>query len=179
MNWAYTHLLLNHIPHLVIPLALALLVFGMLKRSDELKRAALGIFVVTALFAVAIYLTGEPAEEVVEHLPGVSESAIEQHEESALASLIAIELLGLAALAGLAVRGRFASLSGRLVIASLLLAVVAGVLVARTANLGGRIRHTEIRPAEASAPAITKAGPGDQIGSEAEQGEGGEEEPSR
>jgi hypothetical protein len=48
-----------------------------------LKRISLGIFIIVALLAIPAYLTGEPTEELVENLPGVSKSSIEQHEEAA------------------------------------------------------------------------------------------------
>jgi hypothetical protein len=39
-----------------------------------------GGFVLTALLALPVYFTGEPAEKVVERLPGVTEPLIEEHE---------------------------------------------------------------------------------------------------
>jgi hypothetical protein len=50
-------------------------------KSEELKKMSLWVFVLVALVALPVYLTGEPAEEVVEHLPGVAESFIESYEE--------------------------------------------------------------------------------------------------
>ena len=65
MNAPHLHLLLNHIPVLGTAFGLGLLVFALCRKSDELKKAAHGFFLVTALFSVSTYLTGEPAEEVV------------------------------------------------------------------------------------------------------------------
>ena len=60
------------------------------KKSEELKRLSCYVFVLMALLTIPVYLTGEGAEEIVEHLPGVPHELIEEHEESALGSLIAI-----------------------------------------------------------------------------------------
>jgi hypothetical protein len=121
------------------------LVFALLRKSDELKKATLGFFLVTALFSVPAYLTGEPAEDVVEPLRGVSKPIIERHEEAVGAALTSVVVLGLGALAGLVLfRG------GKTVPAwfgSVMLAtsLIVGGLMAWTADLGGQIRHTEIR----------------------------------
>ena len=62
MNQVHLHLLMNHLPILGVPFGLLLLCAGMLRQSDELKKAALLTFVVAALLAVPVYFTGEPAE---------------------------------------------------------------------------------------------------------------------
>jgi beta-lactamase regulating signal transducer with metallopeptidase domain len=75
MNWAHIHLLLNHVPVLGTIFGLALLGYAVLKRSEALKRAALGVFVAVALLALPVYFTGEPAEEAVQSAAGVSKSS--------------------------------------------------------------------------------------------------------
>lgn len=154
MNAPHLHLLLNHVPVLGAAFGLGLLAFGLWRKSDELKKTSFGVFVIAALLAVPVYLSGEPAEEGVESLPGVSKAIIEQHEEAAEVAFTAIIVLGVIALVGLFLfrRGRvvptwFTSL---MLIASI---TVSG-LMAWTANLGGQVRHTEIR--SGAAPAADK-----------------------
>lgn len=146
MNWPHIHLMLNHVPVLGAVFGLALLAYGMWRRNESLQRAALWTFVIAALVAIPVYLTGEPAEDAVEHLAGTAESAIEAHEEAALLSLIAMELLGALALAALVLaRTRF---TPTLVVrGALAVAIFTAGLMAWTANLGGRIRHSELRQA--------------------------------
>jgi uncharacterized membrane protein len=117
----------------------------MVRKSEELKKASLGIFVIIALIAIPVYFTGGGAEEVVEHLPGVSESIIERHEDSAFSTFVMVEILGLLTLGGLFLYRRPQTLSNWFVILSLVLSIIIGGLMTRTANLGGQIRHTEIR----------------------------------
>ena len=93
--------MLNHIPVLGIAFGLALVSLALLRKSEELKRISLGFLIVIALLAIPAYLTGEPAEELVENLPGVSKSSIEQHEEAAQVAFAGVLVVGVAALGGL------------------------------------------------------------------------------
>jgi uncharacterized membrane protein len=145
MNGAEFHLLLNHAPLFAILIGLALLLTGLMANSEDWKEAGLGLFFGAALVCIPTYLTGEPAEEVVEHMPGVSESFIEEHEEWAEASLVAVELLGVLALAGIISSRRRSSIARLAVMACLILAIVACAMIAWTAHLGGEIHHPETR----------------------------------
>lgn len=140
------HLLLNHIPVLGTVFGLLLLAWGMVRRNESIQRAALATFAVAALVAVPVFLTGEPAEDAVEHLAGTAALAIETHEEAALLSLISVELLGVIAVLSVIVR-RAGGRSRFVTRAALVVAVVTAGLMARTANLGGKVRHAELRGA--------------------------------
>lgn len=142
MNWAHVHLILNHIPVVGVAFGLGLLGWSMWRRDVALQRVALTSFVVVALAAIPVYLTGEPAEEIVEHLAGTTESAIESHETAGLAALLVVSLLGAIALVGLLLPLRWSRVTAR---AALLVALAGAGLMAWTANLGGRIRHAELR----------------------------------
>jgi uncharacterized membrane protein len=160
MNGAEIHLLLNHVPVLWTGVGVLLLAAALVRKSEEIKKASLCVFIASALAAIPTYVTGEPAEEIVAHLPGVSESFIEAHEEAAEAAAVALGILGVVSLAGLLGFRRAAPLPRWFAVGSLALAVVVGGLMARAAHLGGQIRHTEIRgglnssagPAEAKQP---------------------------
>ena len=147
MSWAHIHLALNHVPVVGVLIALLLLGFGVLRRSHELTRSAFWLLAGLALVTVFVYLTGEPAEELVEGLPGVSEPLIEQHEEAALVTTVGTTILGLAAMIGL-LRERGGRPAGGWYSKSVLvLAFVVTALLGWTANSGGQIRHSEIRSA--------------------------------
>jgi uncharacterized membrane protein len=165
MNWAHLHLLLNHVPVLGTLFGLALLLYAVLRRNEGLKRVALGACTLVALMALPTYFSGEPAEEVVEHSAGVSEPAIESHEDAALGALAGVEVLGLVALVGLFLSRGGRALPANVARAAVLVAILTAGLMARTANLGGQIRHAEIR---------ADAQP--QQGEEAEEAEGDEDE---
>lgn len=145
MNSAHLHLMLNHLPVVGSVFALLLLVAALMRKSQELQKASLVVFAIIALTAVPVYLTGEPAEKLVERLPGITEAVIEQHEEAAEVAFISVLALGVAALGGLAFAWRARPLPRWFAIVLLLLSVTTMGLMLRTANLGGQVRHTEIR----------------------------------
>ena len=98
-----------------------------------------------------VFFTGEPAEDVVEKLPGFSRAITERHEDAALVSLVAMGLTGLYCLITLVVyrtRPPARWVTPLALVASLGAASVMGY----AANLGGQIRHTEIRATTSTLP---------------------------
>ena len=152
MNPALVHLLFNHFPVVASVLGLLLLLWARLRRSEELNQAALGVFVLGAVLAAPAYFSGEPAEERVEDLPGVSKPRIEDHEEAAKAAAAAAGVLGALSAAGLIVSLRRGRAPGALGAAIAVVAIVTAVLMGRAAHLGGQIHHPEIREAAPPAP---------------------------
>jgi hypothetical protein len=146
MDLTYLHLILNHIPVIGIIIGFLIVAWAALRGYDHVKNTGLVVLVLTALVAIPVYLTGEPAEEVVEHLPGVSEQIIELHEDAALYSLILAIVSGAIALLALIAKRFMAAKIGLVAVyACLLVSFIAAASMAYTANLGGQIRHTEIR----------------------------------
>ena len=145
MDSLYLHLVLNHFPVIGVITGIATLVLGFLSRSDSVKRASLVIMVAMAVMTIPVYLTGEPAEERVENAVGVSKPLIEEHEEAASVAFAAMGVAGLTALLGLLVSFKLNRYANVGFIASLVFSLAAFGLVARTAGLGGQIRHAEIR----------------------------------
>lgn len=150
MNTTHVHLLLNHVPVLGAAFGLLILLIGLWRRSDELKKAALILFTVVTVAAIPAYLSGEPAEDGVKGLPGVSKPIIEKHEDAAAVAFTGIVVLGVFALGGLIRYRREKPIppwfTSTTIVASL---IVCGLMV-WTANLGGQVRHTEIRSSSAS-----------------------------
>ena len=146
MNAAHLHLLLNHLPVIGTVVAVLLLAYALLRKSGELTRIALGMFVILAFFGLAVYLTGEPAEHVAQRLPGVTRDAIHEHEEAGLIAAWLLGAIGAISLGGLvAYRKRLDGVPRSFGITVLVLSLFPALAMARTANLGGMVRHTEIR----------------------------------
>ena len=150
MNAAHLHIILNHIPVIGIPFGAALLIYGFLRKSQEVKTAGLLVFVAIALVTIPTYLAGEAAEDMVEHLPGVSENLIENHEGAATIALVATSVLGGLSLLRLLIPARFSAAGGPMTIVVFVLSLGVAGWLARTANLGGQIRHPEIRDSPVS-----------------------------
>lgn len=149
MDAVYFHLAMNHFPVIASIFGLVILGYGVMRRNDPLTSTGLVIMIVTGLVAIPVYLTGEPAEEVVEGLPGVIETFIESHEDFAKFALTSAIVSGAVSLVALLFsRARFESTVGRVLVwASLFLTIMTVGTMGWTAKLGGVIRHTEIRAA--------------------------------
>ncbi|MBI5184869.1 MAG: hypothetical protein HZA01_03980 [Nitrospinae bacterium] len=141
MNAAHAHLLVNHLPVVGVLFAFLALVLSSIKKRDEMEWGALVLFVVVGIAVLPAYFSGEGAEKVVEHLPGVAEKLIENHEETAEAAAILTVITGLTALVGIFFRQH----RTKVFLGLYLLSLITGGTLAYTAKLGGEIRHQEIR----------------------------------
>jgi uncharacterized membrane protein len=144
MNIVHIHLLLNHVPVIGALFAVLLLAFALAWGSKELVKPAFVICTLLGVVAVVVFLTGEPAEKIVEKLPGFSDSISERHEEIALIATTMMAAFGALTLLALLVYRR-RPLPRRIAVTGLIVAIGVSGIMAYTANLGGQIRHTEIR----------------------------------
>lgn len=145
MDAAHVHLMLNHVPVLGAVFGLLVLGYGLARPSHEVIRTGFWTLVVVGLASVVVYLTGEPAEELVEGLPTFSHDVLERHEAAALWATVGAGLVGAVALFGL-VRSRTRELSRTFAAGVLALTLGLTGLMGWTANLGGQVTHAEIRP---------------------------------
>lgn len=145
MSTAHWHLVLNHIPLLGILFGALLLAYGLWRVHEQVQWASLGLLTVAGLSIIAVYLTGEPAEEIVEGMTGVSHDAIETHEEYGWYALIAGIATGVGALGALLYGLVRHQLVRWTVVATFVLAIVSTGVIGYTANLGGKIHHPELR----------------------------------
>jgi beta-lactamase regulating signal transducer with metallopeptidase domain len=143
MDFVHLHLMASHVPVIGVLLLLPLFAYALIRKSDELAKTGLWGLVLTAVAAVTVYLSGEPTEEGVESIAGISKAMIEQHEEVALVATILLGAVGILALVAL-FRSRKARLPRGIVVAALLSTLGVTGAFAMTANLGGKIRHSEI-----------------------------------
>ena len=143
MSIVHLHLMLNHVP--VVGMVFALLILGVAawRRNDGMGRLGLVVMVGLSVVTAVVFLSGEPAEEAVERVAGVSEAMIHPHEEAAEAALIVTGIVGAMALVALGAYRRRA-LPRWLTGAAFTAALVSTTMLGWAANLGGQIRHTEI-----------------------------------
>ena len=142
MNEAHLHLILVHIPIVLMPLGFILLILKYWK-SREYCKIALSIFMAAAIFGTIAFLLGEGAEEIIEDYPGIVESLIESHEESAVVSLwltIATGVLSCGILLALQYGKKVPNIIMTII---LILSALSSVSLAYTAQEGGKIRHPE------------------------------------
>ena len=78
-----------------------MLAHGLWTRSNQTKIAAYNLFIISSIGAGIGYFTGEPAEETVENIAGISKNLVEQHEDFAVIALVSLVVLGVASIVGL------------------------------------------------------------------------------
>jgi hypothetical protein len=148
IDTAHVHLMLNHLPVIGAPILLLVLTIGLVRGSRDLVTVTLALIIGLGVATALVYLTGEPAEELIERRPWFPEALTESHEESATVALIGTLVTGALAAAALVLRRGI--WSGRW-----LPRIVWGALTASTLLLGwtawsgGQIRHDEIRSSAA------------------------------
>ena len=150
MSGVHFHLVFTHAAVATIIIGLLVLLWSLLRRSHDVRMTALGLIMLGALLMIPVYITGEDAEHVIEEQTTISHDIVHEHEESAELTFIAVEVLGAAALFALLVGARRKSVGTGIATGVLALGIVVSVLMVQTANLGGEIRHSEIRSSVSS-----------------------------
>ena len=158
MNSTYLHLLLNHFPIIGTLMGSGLLLWGIIKKQTQTQSIAAGILFLMAIIALPVYLSGEPAEETVENLPGISETMMELHEESANLAIWIMGITGIISLVAIILQRQKHAFSGKAYLLAFILSVVTFGAMVRTGYYGGRIRHSEIRDVNAVNTVNEKAG---------------------
>ena len=151
---AHVHLLVNHAPIFGSLFALALLIASFFTSADVFRRTAFVVLIATALAGVVADLSGDAAEDAIRGVPGVKRAVIHDHEEMADKAYILGDILGVLALGAL-IRWRRRPVPGGVAATAVLATAFVGGAMIYTGLLGGRIRHTEVRPGATEADAIT------------------------
>ncbi len=142
----HMHLVLNHAPVVGLFFSIALAGYAFYLKDNHVKHAALWAYIVVGITTILAYLTGGPAEEMVEHMPGVSEAMIETHETAATVAAVFVGVIVVLSAIELWDQKRGKPLNPKLMMGIVILSIVATLPIARAAYLGGLIGHPEIRP---------------------------------
>lgn len=145
MNDAHFHLVVNHLPIVGVLIGFLVLLAGLMMKKPQIKNTALGIFIFSALTAIVAFYTGEGAEEIVENLPGISETLIHKHEEQAELFFTMMLILGGVSLITLFLQYKKLSFSKYGFVLILLLSIISIVISKNVGTSGGEITHIEIR----------------------------------
>jgi hypothetical protein len=161
MNVPHLHLLLNHIPTIGGAAAVVLLIVAFARKSDDLKRIALEATYIVALLTFPSYLSGVGAQQVLLRAPDIAQPFVDAHWTAAIFTFVLLQLAG--ALAWLALwKYRRTNHWPKVVMSFVfVLSALSFVAAARTAALGGEIRHPEILvDAQAPPEAALETDPG-------------------
>lgn len=144
-NGAQFHMLVNHLPVIGFIGVVPAIAFGMISKSLDIKRFVLVTTTIVGLSALAPFWTGEPAEETLERLPGFDKELIHEHEEAAEFATILAVVTGIAAGCALILQRKRPESTRKTLPAVLVLSLITGAAMAKTAHEGGKIGHPEIR----------------------------------
>lgn len=145
MNGAHIHLVVNHLPIVAVIIGTLVLIAGYLFKNNSIKKTALGINIFSAITSIAAFLSGEPAEEVIENIKNGQEGLIHAHEEFAELFLILSIILGVISIITLilSIKEKPYAGYGFIVVLGLSLALI--IIGKQVGTSGGEISHPEIR----------------------------------
>lgn len=155
MNAAHLHLILNHFPIIGTIFGFVLLFVGIFWKNTTIRKIGHWVFVVAFAFALASNFTGHSAEKVIERLPDIDKSFIEQHEDFAKIFLWLSGILAVFSIIVIAIEIRLKKSSIALNIIVLIWALFVIYFSTMVGESGGKIRHSEIRSAN-STPAYER-----------------------
>ncbi len=155
MNLVHLHLMLNHFPIIGTFIALLILAYGIFKKNQTLINTAAVLMLGITLITLPAFYTGEPAEEAIEHLPGISHRLIHEHEEAAELAFLLMNITGIMAIVYLLMQRMKLPIAQLLSKALLLATLITCILMARAGNEGGKIRHAELQSASVDANTTT------------------------
>lgn len=151
MDGLHFHLIINHLPIFGLSIGIVWLLIALLMRNKAIVNAALITLFVVGLLTIPAYLSGEGAEHGLVTDCGISEHALEEHEELGFISLIATLVTGAAAgLSWFLNRSRPLGFLNWIVLA---LALLTFPVIAITNNHGGQIRRPELQENHGAYPA--------------------------
>jgi len=141
MDQTHLHLITNHVAIIGTFFAAIVLILGLLSNTVQTRVASFILMLISSIGAFITFRTGHEAEESVEHIKGVSEYVIEQHEEFAETALWFIALLAIASIIGLYAAKKNLSAEKKISWVILLISLMSFAIFAWTGYLGGKIMH--------------------------------------
>ena len=150
MNLAHLHLVMNHVPTVGSVVALGLLLLGFVRRNDHHKHVGLEVLFVIAVLTLPVYVSGVAASRELRTVQEISVDAVGEHQDAALIGFAVMQLAGFVAWIALWQSRRRGRPASGVVAAVMVLLALALAAMGWAANLGGEIRHPEIRAAGAA-----------------------------
>ena len=146
MDAVHLHLALNHVPVLGTVFAAIALGVAWWRRNPEFVRLSLWGVVLLCAVSVAIKFTGDFAWDELRPWPQPYDGPrVERHEQAADRATTAVFVTGLVAGAALWVGRKRPAVPGGMTAAVMVLLFGTFGLMAWTANLGGQLRHPQLR----------------------------------
>lgn len=144
MSPVHFHLALTHVPVILTPVGVIIFIIGHYRKNENLKDLSCILLIISTILAIPVFLTGEPAEHIIKKIDTFPKGIIHIHEETAESTLPMSIILGCLCLLRFIFK-RKPTLINWITKLIILFGIATSILFLRTANLGGQIRHPEIR----------------------------------
>jgi len=141
MDQTHLHLITNHLAIIGTLFAGIVLLIGLISNTVQTRIASFILMLISSIGGYITFKTGHEAEETVEHMKGISDYVIEQHEEFAEKALWFIILLFIASIVGLYAGKKNLTAEKKISWIILLIAFISFAIFAWTGYLGGQIMH--------------------------------------
>lgn len=144
---AEIHLATNHFPIAFAILATVLLILESVLKKQSIGTLGRSLWVVAAALGILVFLSGDGAEDVLESLQLKEGNWIHEHEELAEKAFALLEATGALSLLALVFERsqRLKTWMRPVRLLIFLLGLLTTGFILKAAQLGGQIRHTEIR----------------------------------
>jgi drug/metabolite transporter (DMT)-like permease len=145
----HLHLAINHSPLYGELFALCLVIFGLIKKRREFVTAGLVVCIIAALCGIAADMTGDSAAHFVSHanppIAGLDKTLIKEHDQAATFLVGGSCITAFVAIVALFIGHRRGTRPRWLEVVIAILIAWSLAIAGRTALLGGRIHHEEVR----------------------------------
>lgn len=145
MSPTHYHLLVNHIPIILLPFVMLILIWGWLKDNQQIRKIAYFGYIVIAIFTFASIQTGEKAEDVTEKVIPQDKQYIRTHEEEAEHFSYYIYGIALTVLLTYFLDLKQFKDVKYFYMIIVIITLISIYLSIKVGNTGGQIRHPEIR----------------------------------
>lgn len=145
MDAVHLHLIVNHVPVIVIVLSALVLIWALYSGKAEYRNLAFIGMIIAALFVVVTFQSGENAEDIAEAYSWFDHDVLENHEHAAETARWIVLVTGMFGIAGLTY---FKSEDRKgfkpFLMITLIVSLTAAAYLIYTGYLGGMIRHDEL-----------------------------------
>jgi hypothetical protein len=145
MTGPFYHLAVNHVPLFALFFGICALIWAWVRKSDDMLWAAVGLFVITGVFSWIAKETGHMAAHAIKDLPTFSKEWIHTHAAAAKYAVWWSTVLAVVAVLTLVVQKWKPRFFRAMQIFLLVLALFTLSVILRTAYVGGKVNHAELR----------------------------------
>ena len=145
MEASQLHLALNHFPMAGVFFSLLFFIVGFLFKGKRLEHSAAYLLILSVLFVIPVYLSGEKVEKKVSRKAFVSKYHIQEHEEKAEKTLVVLIVTSIVALTWLLASYKKKSYANIILYTAFALNILSAWSIYDTGHEGGMIRHDQLR----------------------------------